>query len=479
MFLGDYVNVLKAHFCKSISNEDLLRLLFESVVAPLDLRNKKGDPFILDKATASKIMNGKQNAPRLIRDNVYEHAVLLGLVTFFEDNIVSELVPKREDLCFQLMELLRADPMISPQHLVEFQMLATPASTAAFLAETFTYVVMADIHVDGAGFPGTTPVDVAGEKKSGPDLVLRGICDGELSDSGVVEKLLSRPGLPFGALRGKLVGFFERAAAIHLDRSSDVFAYALGTPVKIGEEDRDLLMDLAKQFNLEIPDDFFDLGALTRHQFASVAYGEEGLQGPDEAKKKYGAICGILDTFDEMRRATPFLRSFEGVACLALALENRGAGFDEGVRVQITLPKASVLSPSDILQFEDDALDYMAYDCDFDAVFGISRGSSFLAYDSSCRKGFPAKMPPMRQFGFSDGAPDFGSIIPSLFDFDMVERKDDWQIEAEFDEITQHTAVAFPELILLKGYVPEVKYSIRSKHTPNVVSGSIGVEEER
>ena len=70
MFLGDYVNVLKAHFCKSISNEDLLRLLFESVVAPLDLRNKKGDPFILDKATASKIMNGKQNAPRLIRDNV-------------------------------------------------------------------------------------------------------------------------------------------------------------------------------------------------------------------------------------------------------------------------------------------------------------------------------------------------------------------------------------------------------------------------
>jgi len=86
------------------------------------------------------------------------------------------------------------------------------------------------------------------------------------------------------------------------------------------------------------------------------------------------------------------------------------------------------------------------------------------------------KMPPQRFHGLLGGKdPDFDDVIPALFDFDMVDQGPDWQIEVEFDEIMQHTAVAFPELILLKGDISEVEYTIRSKHAADIISGSVRV----
>jgi len=478
VLFSEYINLLKAHFCKSISNEELCGILFDSVIVPLDLRNKRGEPFLLDKATISKVMNNRQNVPQKIRDNIYEPAVLSGIVGYFDDNIVSELVPKRDDLCFQMMGLLRVDRMLSPQHLAEFQMLATPSSIGAFLAEVFAYVVMADVHADRTPAPEHTAAAVAGEKSSHPELVLRGVHEGRLSDSGVIESLLSRPGPSFATQRDKVIALFKEAMDLHPIKASTPFSFSIYSPVKIGEDEQELLKEVAEHLGLVLPADFFELGDLESDHFPTVVLGGAEMHGSPEAKEKYRAIHDILEMLEEIAKASPFMDGFKKARCLALAVENEGTGFDEDVRVQIALPKESILSFEDILELDEAVLEYMAYGCDFDGIFGIKRGADFLAYESSCRKDRPMKLSPQRLPGFLGGKdPDFGDVIPTLFDFDMVEREFDWQIEVEFDEIMQHTAVAFPELVLLKGDLVEVEYTIRSKHMADIISGSIRIEK--
>lgn len=60
MTFADYVGVLKKHFKKKISNEELCGILFDAIITPLNLKNQRGKDFILDKSEISCIMNGKK-----------------------------------------------------------------------------------------------------------------------------------------------------------------------------------------------------------------------------------------------------------------------------------------------------------------------------------------------------------------------------------------------------------------------------------
>lgn len=479
MLFSDYITLLKAHFCKTISNEELCGILFDAVILPLDLKNKNGEPLLLDKTTISRIMNDKQNIPRQIRDSIYEPAVLSGLVSYFDDNIVSELVPKRDDLCFQILNKLKEDRMLSPQHLAEFQMLASPSSIGAFLAEVFAYVAMVDVHSDITQKPARILDSTTEEKGPSPNLVLRGICNNELSSSFTIEKILSRPGLAFTAYRSKILSLFEKAMDLHLGKSYALFPTALSSPVKINEDEQKLLTEIAELLDLSLPADFFELGDLEKSGLSSIILGESNLHGSPEAREKYRAIQSILNMLEDMNEASPFIRNFKEVKCIALALENQGTSFDEDIRIQVALPKECALSLEDVLKLDRKTLRYMAYDCDFEGIFGIGRGSDFLAYDASLRRNHPIKILPYRIPRFDNTEDDnFDSMIPDLFDFDLIDKEPNLIIEVEFDEIMQHTAVAFPERLLLKDDISAIEYTIKSKHMPNVISGFISIAKE-
>ncbi|MBQ6975243.1 MAG: hypothetical protein IJQ16_01635, partial [Selenomonadaceae bacterium] len=49
-------------------------------------------------------------------------------------------------------------------------------------------------------------------------------------------------------------------------------------------------------------------------------------------------------------------------------------------------------------------------------------------------------------------------------------------LEVSFSQILQNTAIAFPTVILLRQYVPAIKYEIRSKFMSEILSGIIDVK---
>ncbi len=477
MLFSDYIATLEAHFRKSVSNEELCGILFDGVILPIDLRNKNGEPLILDKVTVSKLMNNKQNVPKLIRDNIYEPAVLSGIVKYIEDNIVSELDPQYDDLCFQMMKHLQADYRISPQHMAQFQILATPDTVGAFLAEVFIYVVMADVRTETKKSKIQDSTIARNTENGHPVLVLKGIRGNRLSDTAYLLGLLSQPKLQLPGNRNKMISLFEDAINIHIEKPLIPAWRGISTPVTINEEERRLVMLVAKSLGVVISEDFFDLGDLQWSNFGIALSGSASLDGSNDAKEKYRCIHGIIDEIYQMLDFAPFREAFTETQCIPLALENSGSRPDDNVRIQLTFPKENILSFDDILKFDRRALKYLTDHCDFEKVFGIERGIDFLSYDSSRTRSRKIMLPAYSS-PFQNNDVDYSNIVPALFDYDMMENGSHIVLDVVFDEVMQHTAIAFPQLVLLKAPISEVKYTIRSKQMPNIITGSIRIGEK-
>ena len=85
------MRTLKSHFKKKISDPELCEILFDAIITLLDLKNQRGNDFIVDKSDISKIINGKKKVPTALQEHVYDKLVLEGICEYFERNIIAEL----------------------------------------------------------------------------------------------------------------------------------------------------------------------------------------------------------------------------------------------------------------------------------------------------------------------------------------------------------------------------------------------------
>lgn len=141
MTFVDYAIILKGNCKRRISNENLCEMLFDAIIKPLDLRNRKGEILSFDKADISKIMNRKKNIPNILHENVYRKVVQESIVEYFEMKIVPELFDDTSDLIYQMMNRIEKDKNISPAHKEKLRLSANKDSVSLFLAEAFVYVM--------------------------------------------------------------------------------------------------------------------------------------------------------------------------------------------------------------------------------------------------------------------------------------------------------------------------------------------------
>jgi len=144
MYLKEYLKIIQQNFSTHISEEELFRLLFDSIIIPLNLTGSNGEPLDYSKSYISSILNRRRNIPSILRDNYYNPTVIDGMREYFEQNILSELIPAKEEICYQMMNIVKEDPSISPQGKLQLQMIAHPSTLSVFLAQLFGYVINAN-----------------------------------------------------------------------------------------------------------------------------------------------------------------------------------------------------------------------------------------------------------------------------------------------------------------------------------------------
>ena len=133
---------IKGALNEATANEDVTELLFNSVVFPVSLMNKKSDPFTVSKETASRLFNRLINVPQEIRRTSVSPEVAASIYNYFGKNVLSRLMPGLEqDLLLKLTTIIHADDSIPDSTKNDFISKAQKNTLAEFLADVFLYTL--------------------------------------------------------------------------------------------------------------------------------------------------------------------------------------------------------------------------------------------------------------------------------------------------------------------------------------------------
>lgn len=174
----------------------------------------------------------------------------------------------------------------------------------------------------------------------------------------------------------------------------------------------------------------------------------------------------MLKYIECYRELQPIDRAFEKIFSIKIALKNAGKTFDEDVNVRLIIDKDSLVA-------SDYFGNYILREIidRFNDTFKIQRSKNFFEYDDPV-----TYMLQFYRIPSFDNERNFVEEWNELFPYFVSSDNSHTILEVGFSQILQNTAIAFPTVILLRKYVPAIKYEIRSKFISEILSGIIDVK---
>lgn len=475
MLFSDYVVILQNHLKRRKGQKQICDLLFSFVTDYAEAEEGEVIPVDIGKDRISKMMNGKEEIPLSIRNHICDDSVNDQLIMSFEKKIVPLLADDYDDLFFQLLQIIEKDN-ISPSRKAGFKRMANAKTLAAFLVDVFVYAVMSNT--------GVSNEEISSEKTPivyRSDLAVKGILDGKRIIHPVIQEFKDRIGYTRDDILDSIRVLLDKAKKIYvppyIEPSNTLFSALRGRPYEYDNDRKKLIIEFCKHFEYDLPENFFEMGDLHTGLLPGLgSYGEicYHLEGSQEAKDKCNALDAVYDAIVDGLEKAPFPRTFAGCFYIELLVENVGTNYDEDVRVTLKFPKDTVLTDKEILSFEDDAVKYLVNKAN--KTLQIERGEEYLSYDETSHgRSFRIK-----SVAFGNEADVTIEDVKDLLTYYIVTNDEYDSVEIKFDCINQHTAVAFPNVILLKNNTFDaIEYTIKSKKSPNLIVGKISLKKDK
>ena len=135
-----YLEELKGAWNETISEPDLVNLLYDAISEPAGLLNRRGETITVSKGTASKIFKRLRggNVNQTIRKHSHDSAVIGSIDHFFETKVVKRLLHGSEiNLIHRLDSIIQEDETIAPSIRNELHELAQKNAISSFLAKAY------------------------------------------------------------------------------------------------------------------------------------------------------------------------------------------------------------------------------------------------------------------------------------------------------------------------------------------------------
>ena len=147
LVIATFLNEIKRVWKDSVSDPDLIVLMYNAVSEPAGLKGQTGQHIDVKKGTASKIMKRMPggNFHREIKKHIADPAVNESIVPYFEKNVVKRLQPLLvDDLIHRLRICIFRDLNIVQSTKDRLLELGDKKTLAQFLASVYQYCVPLD-----------------------------------------------------------------------------------------------------------------------------------------------------------------------------------------------------------------------------------------------------------------------------------------------------------------------------------------------
>lgn len=315
------------------------------------------------------------------------------------------------------------------------------------------------------------------------ELKLMGIdAAGKLDDDASVYEFVLNSETTMEQYIDTIRSMYQEIAGIPVGKRSShgnsLFA-GFNTPVEIEQSEQKLLSAVAEQLKIDIPNNFFDLGNLFKDSFSSEIISGPHLTGSSDEKRKYWKIIELHKVIVKALSWGPIERAYDNKMCIRLAVQNCGKAVDEDVEISMTIPKDALLTTEEFPELKDDSVEYLVTSCDMDELFGIVGTAEYEEFSASQKSApsYHSQRPNGLPRFHSNYRKDYIEELNDVFHYARYDNGANYTLKLKVDYIKHHTSVAFPTILLLKGEVSEIPYSITSKNNPGIVEGVLNVRK--
>ncbi len=140
-----YHLTMKKHFAQSISDVDVAEILFAAIIYPVELENKIGEPYEFDKTVVSKMVSGKINIPKKLKEFASDSIVISEIYAYFQENVVPKISIGMESVpANELKTAIENDDNITDEIRNRLLDKANKGIYAEFFADVFLYALKVD-----------------------------------------------------------------------------------------------------------------------------------------------------------------------------------------------------------------------------------------------------------------------------------------------------------------------------------------------
>ena len=213
------------------------------------------------------------------------------------------------------------------------------------------------------------------EEKERPQLRLVGIDDNKkLSDKGIISRFSSRMPCTSQHIESEIARRIQAVNNIHLKTSNPSDAvFLLRELVTIGNETVLKIRQYATEKDIELSEDFFSCGNLSRDSFSISIDGSRQYYGNHEERSKHDEIIAIRQLIELRNAILEIEEKYADIRCIELAVTNRGKAYDEDIEITILVPNRTTLLCQELPQLSDETISTVMDVIKVDTLFGIQK----------------------------------------------------------------------------------------------------------
>ena len=255
--------------------------------------------------------------------------------------------------------------------------------------------------------------------------------------------------------------------------------------VEIDEEHQKLVSSFCDRHGIALNSEFYYLGNLQREiKFSLITHfgnNSTSYLGSESEQEKYKLLKDLLYKIREYNHVVEFLEGIDSMPYVSLQIENQGNTFDEDIDVKLFVEQGCFAYIDDIpepgLFFLEEAVELKVPQ----ALFCGHHDADIEDYTNYPVSYAPKKLPipfKSRDEEIAEQREEYQDMMEYVFCYDLREN-DKYDILCfNIPYLKQNTKMFFPSYLFFKKKPQNLRYEIRSKHSPEVYKGILKLVDE-
>lgn len=255
--------------------------------------------------------------------------------------------------------------------------------------------------------------------------------------------------------------------------------------VEVDEAQMQLITSFCKKHNIELSSDFYFLGNLQKEIKTSIltAFGNSttSYHGSESEKEKNKLLEDLLRKLREYNHVIEFLGSIDSMPCVSLQIENQGNTFDEDIDVKLFVEKECF---ADIDSIPKPGLFFLEEAVELKVPKALLCGHHHADIEDFSNYPIVPYIPQTfsnpfksRSEEIAEQREEYQEMLEYVFCYDLRETQRDDILCFNIPYLKQNTKMFFPSYLFFTKKPENLRYEIRSKHSPEVYKGTLALKD--